>query len=139
MTTEAAQDPQPATPQGMDASDVREVYRSLGNLERGQAEIKERFDRQEERNDQRFARIEERADRREERSEERADRREERSEERATRQEERSEQRATRQEERGEQRFHEVTRRIDRLWYTIVGVGAALAVGYILDRVLSGG
>ena len=128
MTTEAAQDPQPATPQGMDASDVREVYRSLGNLERGQAEIKERFDRQEERNDQRFARIEERADRREERSEERADRREERSE-----------QRATRQEERGEQRFHEVTRRIDRLWYTIVGVGAALAVGYILDRVLSGG
>ena len=41
MTTEATQGPHPATPQEMDTSDVREIYRSLGNLERGQAEIKE--------------------------------------------------------------------------------------------------
>ncbi len=59
MTTEATQDPQPATPQEMAASDVREIYRSLGNLERGQAEIKERLDRQ----DQRFDRQDERSDR----------------------------------------------------------------------------
>ena len=47
--------------------------------------------------------------------------------------------RLDRQEERNEQRFRDVNRRIDRLWYTIVGIGAALAVGYILDRVLGGG
>ena len=51
----------------------------------------------------------------------------------------RQDERFDRQEERNEQRFREVNRRIDRLWYTIVGIGAALAVGYILDRVLSGG
>ena len=95
MTTEATQGSQPATPPEMEASDVREVYRSLGNLERGQSEIKERLDRQ----DQRF----------------------------------------DRQDERSDRQFAEVNRRIDRLWYTIVGIGAALAVGYILDRVLGGG
>ena len=51
----------------------------------------------------------------------------------------RVEQRLDRQEERNEQRFRDVNTRIDRLWYTIVGIGAALAVGYILDRVLGGG
>ena len=51
----------------------------------------------------------------------------------------RVEQRLDRQEERTEQRFRDFNRRIDRLWYTIVGIGAALAVGYILDRVLGGG
>ena len=51
----------------------------------------------------------------------------------------RQDERFDRQEERNEQRFREVNRRIDRLWYTIVGIGAALAVGYILDRVLGGG
>ena len=51
----------------------------------------------------------------------------------------RQDERFDRQEERNEQRFREVNRRMDRLWYTIVGIGAALAVGYILDRVLSGG
>ena len=94
MTTEATQGQQPAVPPQMDASDVREVYRSLGNLERGQVEIKERLDRQ----DQRF----------------------------------------DRQEERDDRRFAEVNRRIDRLTYTILGVGAALAVGLILQSVLSG-
>ena len=64
MTTEATQGPEPATPPGMQASDVREIYRSLGNLERGQAEIKERLDRQ----DQRFDRQDQRFDRQEERS-----------------------------------------------------------------------
>ena len=51
----------------------------------------------------------------------------------------RIEQRLDRQEERNEQRFRDVNRRIDRLWYTIVGIGAALAVGYVLDQVLGGG
>ena len=51
----------------------------------------------------------------------------------------RQDERFDRQEERNEQRFREVNRRIDRLWYTIVGIAAALAVGYILDRVLGGG
>ena len=94
MTTEATQGQQPAVPPQMDASDVREVYRSLGNLERGQVEIKERLDRQ----DQRF----------------------------------------DRQDERDDRRFAEVNRRIDRLTYTILGVGAALAVGLILQSVLDG-
>ena len=102
MTTEATQGSQPSTPPEMEASDVREVYRSLGNLERGQAEIKERLDRQ----DQRF---------------------------------DRQDQRFDRQDERSDRQFAEVNRRIDRLWYTIVGIGAALAIGYILDRVLGGG
>ena len=92
MTTEATQGQQPAVPPEMGASDVREVYRSLGNLERGQVEIKERLDRQ----DQRF----------------------------------------DRQDERDDRRFAEVNRRIDRLTYTILGVGAALAVGLILQSVL---
>lgn len=51
----------------------------------------------------------------------------------------RQDERFERQEERNEQRFRDVTRRIDRLWYSMVGIGAALAVGYILDRVLAGG
>ncbi len=85
MTTEATQGPQPATPPEMDASDVREVYRILGGLERGQTEIKERLDRQ----DQRF----------------------------------------DRHEERDEQRYRETNRRIDRLWYTIVGFGLAVLAG----------
>lgn len=101
MTTEATQGQQPAVPPEMDASDVREVYRSLGNLERGQVEIKERLDRQ----DQRFDRQDERFDR---------------------------------QDERNDRRFAEVNRRIDRLTYTILGVGAALAVGLILQSVLGG-
>ena len=101
MTTEATQGQQPAVPPEMDASDVREVYRSLGNLERGQVEIKERLDRQ----DQRF---------------------------------DRQDQRFDRQDERDDRRFAEVNRRIDRLMYTILGVGAALAVGLILQSVLGG-
>lgn len=74
--------------------DVAEVYRTLGSLERGQAEIKERLDRQDQRLD--------------------------------------------RQEERSERQFAEVNRRIDRLTFTILGVGAALAVGLILQSVLGG-
>ena len=62
-----------------------------------------------------------------------------RIEQRIDRLEERNGQRFDQQEERNEQRFRDVSRRIDRLWYTIVGIGAALAVGYILDRVLGGG
>ena len=97
MTTEATQGPQPATPPaGMDASDVREVYRILGGLERGQAEIKERLDRQDQRLD---------------------------------RHEERNEQQFDRYEERNEQRYRETNRRIDRLWYTIVGFGLAVLAG----------
>ena len=95
MTTEATESPQPPV------MNVAEVYRTLGSLERGQAEIKERLDRQDQRfdrQDQRFDRLEERTDR----------------------------------------RFAEVNRRIDRLTYTILGVGAALAVGLILQSVLGG-
>ena len=51
----------------------------------------------------------------------------------------RIEQRFDRQDERNEQRFRDVNRRIDRLWYTIVGIGAALAIGYVLDKVIGGG
>ena len=107
MTTEATQGQQPAVPPEMDASDVREVYRSLGSLERGQAEIKERLDRQE----QRF------------------DRHEERNEQRFDRHEERNEQQFDRHEERNEQRYRETNRRIDRLWYTIVGATIAILAG----------
>ena len=91
MTTEATQNPQSPQPPVMD---VAEVYRTLGSLERGQAEIKERLDRQDQRLD--------------------------------------------RQEERSERQFAEVNRRIDRLTFTILGVGAALAVGLILQSVLGG-
>ncbi len=92
MTTEATQGPQPVTPPEMDASDVREVYRILGGLERGQTEIKERLDRQDQRLD-------------------------------------RQDQRFDRHEERDEQRYRETNRRIDRLWYTIVGFGLAVLAG----------
>ena len=57
-----------------------------------------------------------------------------RIEQRIDRQDERSD----RQEERNEQRFRDVNRRIDRLWYTIVGIGAAVIVGYVLQQVLAG-
>ena len=50
----------------------------------------------------------------------------------------RSEERFDRSEERNEQRFREVNRRIDRLWYTIVGIGAAVIVGYVLQQVFGG-
>ena len=96
MTTEATQGQQPAVPPEMDASDVREVYRILGGLERGQAEIKERFDRQ----DQRF-----------------------------DRHEDHNNQQFDRHEERNEQRYRETNRRIDRLWYTIVGATIAILAG----------
>ena len=114
MTTEATQGPQPATPPEMDASDVREVYRILGGLERGQTEIKERLDRQ----DQRFARHEER-------NEQQFARHEEHNEQQFARHEERFD----RYEERSEQRYRETNRRIDRLWYTIVGFGLAVLAG----------
>ena len=103
MTTEATQDPQTPQPPVMN---VAEVYRILGGLERGQAEIKDQLVRSEERNDQRFARIEERVD-----------------------------QRFTQQEERNDRQFREAARRVDRLWYTIVGIGAAIIVGYVLQQV----
>ena len=103
MTTEATQGQQPAVPPEMDSSDVREVYRILGGLERGQAEIKERFDRQ----DQRFDRQDQRSDRHEERNEQQFDR----------------------HEERNEQRYRETNRRIDRLWYTIVGATIVILTG----------
>ena len=48
----------------------------------------------------------------------------------------RQDERLERQEERNEQRFRDVNRRIDRLTYTILGIGAALAVGLILQSVL---
>ena len=96
MTTEATQGQQPAVPPEMDASDVREVYRILGGLERGQEEIKERFDRQ----DQRF-----------------------------DRHEDHNNQQFDRHEERNEQHYRETNRRIDRLWYTIVGATIAILAG----------
>lgn len=80
----------------MDASDVREVYRILGGLERGQEEIKERFDRQDQRSD---------------------------------RHEDHNNQQFDRHEERNEQRYRETNRRIDRLWYTIVGATIAILAG----------
>ena len=89
--------------------DVAEVYRTLGRLEEAQSQTREIL-----------VRIEQRLDRQDERLD-------------------RQDERFDRQEERNEQRFREVNRRMDRLWYTIVGIGAALAVGYILDRVLGGG
>ena len=96
MTTEATQGQQPAVSPEMDASDVREVYRILGRLERGQAEIKERFDRQDQRSD---------------------------------RHEDHNNQQFDRHEERNEQRYRETSRRIDRLWYTIVGATIAILAG----------
>ena len=57
-----------------------------------------------------------------------------RIEERLDRQEERFD----RQEDRNEQRFREVNRRIDRLLYAIVGMGAAIIVGYVLQQVFGG-
>ena len=106
MTTEATENPQAPQPPVMN---VAEVYRILGSLERGQAEIKEQLIRSEERNEQRFARNEER-----------------------------TEQRFARYEELNEHRFRETNRRIDRLWYTIVGMGSAAIVGYVLQQVLGG-
>jgi ElaB/YqjD/DUF883 family membrane-anchored ribosome-binding protein len=50
----------------------------------------------------------------------------------------RQEERFDRQEDRNDQRFREVNRRIDRLWYTIVGIGAAIIVGYVLQQVFGG-
>ena len=50
----------------------------------------------------------------------------------------RIEQRIDRQEERKEQRFRDVNWRIDQLRYTIVGIGAAVIVGYVLQQVFSG-
>ena len=89
MTTEAAENPQaPQTP----VVNVVEVYRSLGSLERGQIEIKERLDRQ----DQRF---------------------------------DRQDQRADAFEARSEQRHRETNRRVDRVWYSILGVGIAGLAG----------
>ena len=99
---------QPQAPQPP-VMNVAEVYRILGGLEKGQTEIKEQIVRSEERNDQRHARSEERND-----------------------------QRHARSEERNDQQFREVNRRIDRLWYTIVGIGAAVIVGYVLQQVFGG-
>ena len=96
MTTEATQGQQRALPPEMDASDVREVYRILDGLERGQEEIKERFDRQNQRSD---------------------------------RHEDHNNQQFDRHEERNEQRYRETNRRIDRLWYTIVGTTIAILAG----------
>ena len=120
MTTEATENPQP---QQRPVVDAVEVYRILGglkkgqanlekgqaNLEKGQAELKEQILRQEERNEQR-----------------------------AARQEERNEQRAAREEERNEQRFRDMIRRIDRLTYTIIGGLFALGVALILQNVFGG-
>ena len=50
----------------------------------------------------------------------------------------RIEHRIDRQEERKEQRFRDVNWRIDQLRYTIVGIGAAVIVGYVLQQVFSG-
>ena len=108
MTTETTQEPQPPV------MNVAEVYRILGSLERGQAEIKEQLVRNEERTEQRFDRIEQRIDRNEERTEQRIDRNEER---------------ADRHEERNEQRYRETNRRIDRLWYTIAGATIVILAG----------
>ena len=83
--------------------EVAEVFRILGRLEQAQdgtkeqlAEIKERFDRQ----DQRF-----------------------------DRHEDHNNQQFDRHEERNEQRYRETNRRIDRLWYTIVGTTIAILAG----------
>ena len=58
--------------------------------------------------------------------------------EQIVRSEERNDQRHARSEERNDQQFREVNRRIDRLWYTIVGIGAAVIVGYVLQQVFGG-
>ena len=50
----------------------------------------------------------------------------------------RQEGRFDRQEDRNEQRFSEVNRRIDRSLYAIVGMGAAIIVGYGLQQVFGG-
>ena len=61
-----------------------------------------------------------------------------RQDERFDRQDERNDQRFARNEERNDQQFREVNRRIDRLWYTIVGIGTAVIVGYVLQQVFGG-
>ena len=103
MTTEAAENPQaPQTP----VVNVVEVYRTLGSLERGQIEIKERLDRQ----DQRFDRQDQRFDRQDQRFD-------------------RQDQRADAFEARSEQRHRETNRRVDRVWYSILGLGIAGMAG----------
>ncbi len=104
MTTETTQDPQAPQPTVMD---ITEVYRLLGRLEEGQLQTKEQL-----------IRLEQRQDRNEERTGQRFDRHEERTE-----------QRFDRHEERNDQQLAEVNRRIDRLWYTIVGGAVAILAG----------
>lgn len=119
MTTEATQGQQSAVPPEMEASDVREVYRILGGLERGQTEIKERFDRQ----DQRF------------------DRHEEHNNRQFDRHEEHNNHQFDRHEERNEQRFRETNRRVDRVWYTMLAGAIALVAGFAglaIQNALSG-
>ena len=104
MTTEATQQPQAPQPPVMDVS---EVYRILGTLQQAHVgteqqlvEVKQQLVRHEERNDQQFARLEERTD-----------------------------QRFERHEERNDAQNRETNRRIDRVWYTIVGGTIAILAG----------
>ena len=113
MTTEASGTPQPPV------MEVAEVYRLLGNLERGQtnleagqAELKEQLTRLEDRTNQRFDRIEGQYN-----------------------------QRFDRIEGQYNQRFDRIERRVDRLMFAIIGFGAAMlvaAAGYALRGLFSG-
>ena len=126
MTTEATQQPQAPQPQVMDVS---EVYRILGTLQQAHVgteqqlvEVKQQLIRHEERNDQQFARLEERNDQQFARLEERND-------QQLARLEERNDQRFERHEERNDAQNRETNRRIDRVWYTIVGGTIAILAG----------
>ncbi len=115
MTTEATQQPQTPQPPVMD---VAEVYRTLGRLEEGQQQAREHL-----------ARIEQRFDRYEEVNNQRLDRHEELNNQRLDRHEELNNQQFERHEVRNEQRYLETNKRIDRLWYTIVGGSIAILAG----------
>ena len=78
--------------------------------------------RMEERSDQQFARHEER-------NEQQFARMEERSDQQFARYEERSDQQFARHEERNEGQNRETNRRIDRVWYAIVGGTIAILAG----------
>ena len=91
MATETTQNPQDPQPPMMD---VAEVYRTLGRLEAGQAQLEAGH-----------TQINQRIDR---------------------------------LEQNTAQQFIEVNRRIDRLTYTIIGVGAALIIGLVLQSVFGG-
>ena len=101
MTTEATENPQVPQPPVME---VAEVFRILGRLEQAQQGTREQL-----------TEIKELLARHEERNDQRFDL---------------QDQRFDRQEERNDAQNRETSRRIDRLWYAIVGGAIAILAGF---------